>query len=56
MRQAYERLREPRGLPVTWQVVHAVAWAPAQAYRERIPVGAEARVSLAALKAGLSRR
>lgn len=27
MEQAYEALREPRGLPATWQVVYAAAWA-----------------------------
>jgi malonyl-CoA O-methyltransferase len=28
MNTAYERLRAPQGLPATWQVVYAVAWAP----------------------------
>jgi malonyl-CoA O-methyltransferase len=28
MLAAYETQRTPRGLPATWQVVHAVAWAP----------------------------
>lgn len=55
MRDAYERLREPRGLPATWQVVHAVAWAPA-ARRQAMPVAGETRVSLEAMRAGLSRR
>ncbi|MDR2215896.1 MAG: malonyl-ACP O-methyltransferase BioC [Nevskiaceae bacterium] len=56
MRAAYERLRTPQGLPVTWQVVYAVAWAPAHAQRgEAMPVTPETRVSLAAMQAGLSR-
>jgi malonyl-CoA O-methyltransferase len=55
MRQAYERLRKPAGLPATWQVVHAVAWAPAAEHRNVMPVAAETRVSLARMKAGLSR-
>lgn len=29
MHAAYEALRQPQGLPSTWQVVYAVAWAPA---------------------------
>lgn len=28
MTAAYESLRQPQGLPATWQVVYAVAWAP----------------------------
>jgi malonyl-CoA O-methyltransferase len=56
MRQAYERMRGPAGLPATWQVVYAVAWAPAMAQRPDLTVAAETRVSLAAMKAGLSRR
>ncbi len=56
MRQAYERLRQPAGLPATWQVVYAVAWAPAAEHRNAMPVAAETRVSLAEMKAGLSRR
>lgn len=56
MRQAYERLRQPAGLPATWQVVYAVAWAPAAEHRTAMPVAAETRVSLAEMKAGLSRR
>jgi malonyl-CoA O-methyltransferase len=55
MRDAYQQLRQPDGLPVTWQVVHAVAWKSVAA-REAVPVAAETRVSLAAMKAGLSRR
>lgn len=56
MRQAYERLRQPAGLPATWQVVYAVAWAPAAEHRNELKVAAETRVSLSAMKAGLSRR
>jgi malonyl-CoA O-methyltransferase len=56
MREAYEELRQPGGLPVTWQVVYAVAWAPTASARAALPVTAETRVSLAAMKAGLSRR
>jgi malonyl-CoA O-methyltransferase len=29
LQAAYEQLRVPAGLPATWQVVYAVAWAPA---------------------------
>ena len=53
---AYERRRESRGLPATWQVVYAVGWAPLVAERLDAPVGAETRISLASLKAGLVRR
>jgi malonyl-CoA O-methyltransferase len=56
MREAYERLRGPEGLPAIWQVVHAVAWAPATSAQDAMPVAAETRVSLASMKAGLSRR
>ena len=56
MTAAYEKLREERGLPATWQIVHAVAWAPATAQQAGVPVAAESRISLAALKAGLARR
>jgi malonyl-CoA O-methyltransferase len=55
MRQAYEWLRTPAGMPATWQVVYAVAWAPAAEHRNAMPVAAETRVSLARMKAGLSR-
>ena len=56
MTAAYERLREARGLPATWQVVHAVAWAPAVPQSAGMPIEPESRISLAAMKAGLSRR
>lgn len=32
MIEAYEKLRGPQGLPATWEVVYAVAWANAQAH------------------------
>jgi malonyl-CoA O-methyltransferase len=56
MRAAYEQLREPRGLPVSWQVVYAVAWAPAVSMDNAIRMASETRISLAEMKAGLSRR
>jgi malonyl-CoA O-methyltransferase len=57
MVQAYEVRRVPKGLPVTWQVVNAVAWAP-----ESFPspaaamVDGEAYVGMESLRASLARR
>jgi malonyl-CoA O-methyltransferase len=56
MRQAYGRLREADGLPATWQVVHVVAWAQATPDRFDTPLTAETRISLARMRADLSRR
>jgi malonyl-CoA O-methyltransferase len=55
MLAAYEALREARGLPATWQLVYATAWAaPDRAHR---PGGAsEALIPLEALRARLPRR
>lgn len=34
--QAYEELREPEGLPVTWEVISAMAWAPQPGVPQRL--------------------
>jgi len=52
MSAAYELLREPRGLPATWQVIHAVAWAPTAP--DAMAVASESTISLQSLKARLS--
>jgi len=54
MNAAYERLRQPQGLPATWQVVYAVAWAP-----EHAPVAAtpgEYHIGLEQLRGSLKQR
>ncbi|MFM1886376.1 MAG: hypothetical protein RL026_1533 [Pseudomonadota bacterium] len=37
MQAAYESFRQPQGLPVSWEIVNAVAWAPAAAVRQEQP-------------------
>jgi malonyl-CoA O-methyltransferase len=54
MRAAYERLRTARGLPATWQVVYAVAWAGPQGSSDTIQ--AETRIGMDAMRASLRRR
>jgi malonyl-CoA O-methyltransferase len=62
MTQAYEQLRGPQGVPATWQVVYAVAWAPqiragtSADHRAATQAGSETRVSLDSVRAALSRR
>jgi malonyl-CoA O-methyltransferase len=57
MMAAYERARTERGLPATYQVVYAVAWAPAKASQgQRLPVAKETHVTLDAMRARLSRK
>jgi malonyl-CoA O-methyltransferase len=57
MVQAYESRRLQKGLPVTWQVVNAVAWAPESSpVPAAVMVDGEAHVGLAALRASLARR
>lgn len=55
---AYERLRRRDGLPVTWQVVHAAAWAPDAAVRvdAQVPAPGESLISLDSLRGKLQRR
>ncbi len=54
MRAAYERLRTTHGLPATWQMVYAVAWAGPQGSGETIQ--GETRIGMDAMRASLSRR
>jgi len=57
MNQAYEARRQPAGLPATWQVVHAVGWAPAMAPRAHGQhIDNEVRVDLEQLRSQLGRR
>lgn len=57
MTRAYERLREPAGLPATWEVIYGIAWAgePREA-RFDTPVAAEARFSVQTLLSKLKGR
>jgi malonyl-CoA O-methyltransferase len=55
MNAAYESLREPRGLPATWQVVHAVAWAPEWSTGAEPPPG-EFHIGLEQLRGSLKNR
>jgi malonyl-CoA O-methyltransferase len=54
MMDAYERLRGPRGLPATYEVVYAAAWGAGVA-TARASVTAQTVVSLASLTAALRR-
>jgi malonyl-CoA O-methyltransferase len=60
MSTAYESLRIDGGLPATWQVVYATAWAPTDQTATQGALGAakdgEVRVDLARLKARLPGR
>jgi malonyl-CoA O-methyltransferase len=57
MTTAYECLRTELGLPATYQVVYAVAWASAQQNDQaRFPVARETHVELDAMRARLSKR
>jgi len=54
MNAAYERQRQPQGLPATWQVVYAVAWAPEHAPAATTP--GEYHIGLEQLRGSLKRR
>lgn len=54
MNTAYEALRQPAGLPATWQVVHAAAWAPEQVAAPDRP--GETRIDVQSLREQLARR
>lgn len=56
MNAHYESLRGPAGVPATWQVVYAAAWAPEGSSRDGPAVPGEAHVSLDALRSQLGRR
>ena len=54
---AYESLREPRGLPATWQVVFMTAWAPLSSQGPGgVRMAPESTIDVAQLRAGLRRR
>jgi len=55
MVEAYEAQRGAAGLPATWQVVYAVAWAP-EALPGHGPVAGEALIDLQQLRGQLGRR
>jgi malonyl-CoA O-methyltransferase len=55
MNAAYERLRGTQGLPATWQVVYAVAWAPEHA-RDREPPPGEFHIGLEQLRGSLKKK
>ena len=55
MDAAYEKLRGPQGLPATWQVVHAVAWAPEHA-QVMEPAPGEFHIGLEQLRGSLKNR
>lgn len=56
MTAAYESLRRPGGLPATWQVVYAAAWAPAGDAPAPRHSGGETRIGVDSLRDKLSRR
>jgi malonyl-CoA O-methyltransferase len=59
MESAYEALRGPAGLPATWQLVHAVAWSPADQGGARAHTGevpGEVHIGFEELRARLARR
>ena len=54
---AYEDLRRPAGLPATYEVVYATAWAPdGRGARGGISVQAESGISLASMMASLRKK
>jgi malonyl-CoA O-methyltransferase len=55
MNAAYEKLRVPQGLPATWQVVYAVAWAPDTPPADTHPPG-EFHIGLDELRGSLRSR
>jgi malonyl-CoA O-methyltransferase len=54
MNAAYEKQRQPAGLPATWQLVYAVAWVDEQASSHA--VAGETRIDVAQLRASLAGR
>jgi malonyl-CoA O-methyltransferase len=56
MNAAYESMRRGAGVPATWQVVYAAAWAPAGAVRAPAHDAGETRIGVEALRAQLARR
>jgi malonyl-CoA O-methyltransferase len=55
MNASYESMRQPAGLPATWQLVYAVGWSPADGV-DQFPLADETRIGVAALRASLARR
>jgi malonyl-CoA O-methyltransferase len=55
MNAAYEALRQPAGLPATWQLVYAVGWAPLHAAGRHAQAG-ETHIGIEELRASLGRR
>jgi malonyl-CoA O-methyltransferase len=55
MNAAYEAQRGPQGLPATWQVVYAVAWAPESARGAEPPPG-EFHIGLEQLRGSLKKK
>jgi malonyl-CoA O-methyltransferase len=55
MNTAYESLRGPQGLPATWQVVYAVAWAPENTRVAEPPPG-EFHIGLEQLRGSLKKK
>lgn len=55
MQAAYEPLRTARGLPATWQVVYAVAWAADRDEARGATISGETRIGIDDLRASLSR-
>ena len=59
LQAAYEQQRIPAGLPATWQVVYAVAWAPDPGSGEELggsAIRGETRIGIDAMRAKLGRR
>jgi malonyl-CoA O-methyltransferase len=57
LQAAYEQLRVPEGLPATWQVVYAVAWAPeSRAHEPGAAIKGETRIGIDTLRASLGLR
>jgi malonyl-CoA O-methyltransferase len=55
---AYERLRRPAGLPATYEVVYATAWAPDRdgGHAAALPIRPESGLSLGAMMANLRKK
>lgn len=55
MESAYEAMRVASGLPATWQLVYAVAWAPEDVRSSAVAAG-EIHISFEEVRASLARR
>ena len=56
MVDAYERLRTPKGLPATWELVYGIAWAARSPPDEGLAMRTETRIDAGTLLSRLRRR